>query len=35
MQVKIEDISHSGSGVGKIEGKVIFVPHTDIGDCGN
>ena len=32
MQVKIEDISHSGSGVGKIDGKVIFVPHTDIGE---
>ena len=32
MQIKIEDISHSGSGVGKIDGKVIFVPHTDIGE---
>lgn len=32
MQIKIEDISHSGSGVGKIDGKVIFVPYTDIGE---
>ena len=32
MQVEIIDISHSGSGVGKINGKVIFIPFTDIGE---
>lgn len=32
MQVEIIDISHSGSGVGKVDGKVIFIPFTDIGE---
>lgn len=32
MQIEIIDISHSGSGVGKINGKVIFVPFTDVGE---
>ena len=32
MQIEIIDISHSGSGVGKINGKVIFVLFTDVGE---
>lgn len=32
MQVEIKDISYGGCGVGKVDGKVIFVPHTDIGE---
>lgn len=32
MEIKILDISHSGEGVGKIDGKVIFVPKVDIGE---
>lgn len=32
MQIDIFDISHSGSGVGKVDGKVAFVKYTDIGE---
>lgn len=32
MRAKIVDISHSGNGVCKIDGKTYFVPYTDIGE---
>ena len=31
-KVLIEDISYEGSGVGKVDGKVVFVPKTLIGE---
>ena len=32
MQVEIIDISYDGCGVGRVDGKVVFVPRTDIGE---
>lgn len=32
MEVLITSINHNGDGIGKIDGKVIFVPKTVIGD---
>ncbi len=32
MEVKIEDISYQGNGVGRCNGKVVFVPHVDVGE---
>ena len=31
--VKIADLNTSGEGVGRIDGKVVFVPNTVTGDC--
>ncbi len=30
--VKIEDIAREGDGIARIEGFVIFVPETQVGD---
>lgn len=30
--VKIEDIAREGDGIARIQGFVIFVPHTKVGD---
>jgi predicted RNA-binding protein with TRAM domain len=30
--VKIEDIAREGDGIGRVEGFVIFVPGTQVGD---
>ncbi len=30
--VKIEDIAREGDGIGRVEGFVIFVPGTEVGD---
>ncbi len=32
MKIEIFDISHKGAGVGKADGKIVFVPRTDIGE---
>ena len=32
VKVKIEDISYEGSGVGRVDGKVVFVPKTLVGE---
>ena len=31
--IKITDLNTSGEGVGRVDGKVVFVPHTVTGDC--
>ena len=32
VELEITDLSHSGDGVGKLEGKAVFVPNTVTGD---
>lgn len=32
VELEIEDLNHKGEGVGKVEGKVVFVPDTVVGD---
>ncbi len=32
VSVEIDDIAYTGYGVGRVEGKVIFVPFTSVGD---
>ena len=31
-EARIEDISRQGDGIAKIEGFIIFVPNTKVGD---
>ena len=32
VEVRIEDMSSEGQGIGRADGLVIFVPHTVVGD---
>ncbi|MDJ0559405.1 MAG: TRAM domain-containing protein, partial [Microcystis panniformis] len=32
IEIEITDLNHTGEGVGKYRGQVIFVPDTVIGD---
>lgn len=31
-QIRISDLAHGGDGVGRIDGKVVFVPGVDVGE---
>ena len=32
MKIKIEAMDHNGSGIGRIDDKVVFVPKSIVGD---
>ena len=32
VEVRIEDMSHEGQGIGRADGLVVFVPGTVVGD---
>ena len=32
VEVRIEDMSHEGQGIGRADGLVVFVPKTVVGD---
>ncbi|WP_259133696.1 TRAM domain-containing protein [Methanosalsum natronophilum] len=34
-EVTIEDIAKEGDGIARVEGFVIFVPNTEVGDSVN